>query len=321
MQVLVLGAGVSGLSCATLLLEAGFAVRIRTRERTPRTTSDVAAAAFYPYRAAPEERVLGWGRETLRRFRQLALQRDTGVAWLDLHELFTVPTPDPWWKEILPEFRRLAPEERPEGFADGWAYRSLRIEMPVYLRHLESRFFEQGGRMESGEVTDLRSLQDEHPLIVNCTGLGARQVARDDSVYPIRGQIVRVRAEGIRRALVREEGPATLTYVVPRAGDIVLGGTAQDGDWNLHPDPEDERAILERCRRLEPALAEVEIVSREVGLRPGRPSVRLEAEPLSERCSVVHDYGHGGSGVTLSWGCAAEVVQLVRREADRLARD
>jgi D-amino-acid oxidase len=322
MQVLVLGAGVSGLSCATLLLEAGFAVRIRTRERTPHTTSDTAAAAFYPFRTGPDERVLPWGRDTLRRFQHLAMEASTGVAWVDLQELFTAPTPDPWWKDILPEFRRLAPEELPEGFTDGWTFRTIRIEMPVYLRHLENRFLEQGGRIESGEVTDLASLAAAHPLIVNCTGLGARQVAGDERVFPIRGQIVRVRpADGIRRARVHDETASTLAYVVPRANDLVLGGTYQDDDWNLRPDADDEAGIVERCRRIEPQLGEFEIVSRAVGLRPGRASVRLEVERLGERCSVVHDYGHGGYGVTLSWGCAAEVVHLVRQETERLPKE
>ena len=96
------------------------------------------------------------------------------------------------------------------------------------------------------------------------------------------------------------------TYVVPREHEIVVGGTDEDGDWSRTPSPETATAILHRATRLVPALADAKVVGHRVGLRPVRSSVRLEAEGR-----VVHCYGQGGAGVTLSWGCADEVVRLV----------
>jgi D-amino-acid oxidase len=97
---------------------------------------------------------------------------------------------------------------------------------------------------------------------------------------------------------------------VPRSQDIVLGGTAQEGDERLAPDQATAAAILERCARLEPRLRGAEVLEHKVGLRPGRPSVRLEAERRAGGL-LVHNYGHGGAGVTLSWGCADEVARLI----------
>jgi D-amino-acid oxidase len=97
-----------------------------------------------------------------------------------------------------------------------------------------------------------------------------------------------------------------LTYVVPRSHDIVLGGTDEEGDWSRTPSPDTASAILARARRLVPALESAEVLRHRVGLRPARPSVRVE-----QVGSVVHCYGHGGAGVTLSWGTADEVVALV----------
>jgi D-amino-acid oxidase len=102
---------------------------------------------------------------------------------------------------------------------------------------------------------------------------------------------------------VADEGP---TYVVPRSRDIVIGGTDVVGEWSRTPSPEVAAAILRRALRLVPALAGADVIGHKVGLRPARPEVRLERVG-----DVVHCYGHGGAGVTLSWGCADEVAGLL----------
>ena len=87
---------------------------------------------------------------------------------------------------------------------------------------------------------------------------------------------------------------------------VVVGGTADEGEWSRTPDLGTATALLQRATRLVPELAGGHVVAHRVGLRPARPTVRLEAEGR-----VVHSYGHGGAGVTLSWGCADEVRDLV----------
>jgi D-amino-acid oxidase len=76
--------------------------------------------------------------------------------------------------------------------------------------------------------------------------------------------------------------------------------------------PDIATGILRRCVALEQRLAEAAVLEHRVGLRPGRPEVRLKRENLGNGAPCIHNYGHGGSGVTLSWGCAEEVMELVR---------
>jgi D-amino-acid oxidase len=149
-------------------------------------------------------------------------------------------------------------------------------------------------------------------LVVNCAGLGARELIGDGAVYPVRGQIVRVTNPGLTLSVRDEHHPGGRAYVHPRQDDCILGGTLDEGRWDTTVDMAVGAAIIERCWDLVPALRGARVLEHVVGLRPGRSTVRLEEdEPLSSGARVVHNYGHGGAGVTLSWGCAREVVALV----------
>jgi D-amino-acid oxidase len=164
--------------------------------------------------------------------------------------------------------------------------------------------------LERAPVESLDELLRENPIVVNCAGLGARELTGDASLVPIRGQVVRVEP-GHTRRFIQAGGGADLAYVIPRHDCTVLGGTQDVGAWDLTVVPETAEAIRQRCIALEPDLANAKVLSHAVGLRPGRPEPRLE----TERCSagtIVHNYGHGGGGVTLSWGCAEEVVRHVQ---------
>jgi len=321
-EILIIGCGVSGLTCGIRLLEQGFAVTIVARDLPPDTTSNVAAAIWYPYKAFPEDRVLAWGKVTLDEFYRLMDVPDSGISAVTLREALTRPAPDPWWKAAVRSFRRAAPDELPRGYRDGYVVEIPLIETPTYMRYLMRRYSESGGRIEQGSVSRLAELTADHRLIVNCAGVGAREVAGDESVYPIRGQVVRVeRLAGVGCWLAEDAGDAP-TYIIPRGDDCILGGTSQDNNWSLDADAETAADILRRCQQIEPTLKDAAILEHRVGLRPGRPEVRLELEAIDDTCAVIHNYGHGGAGFTLSWGCADEVASLAAqwaREVDRLS--
>ncbi|HEY0153595.1 MAG TPA: FAD-dependent oxidoreductase [Longimicrobium sp.] len=309
-DALVIGAGVIGLSAAIRLQEAGMRVRVWTAAAPGETTSAVAAALWYPYRAYPAERVAVWGQRTFAELARLADHPATGVRMVPGVELWRRSVPDPEWGGAIPGLRRIPPAELPAGYADGHAVTVPVAHMGIYLGYLADRFAAGGGHLELRTVRVLGRAAHSAPLVVNCAGLGARALAGDDLVVPVRGQIVRVENPGVERFWLDEEHPGGLTYIVPRGEDCILGGTAEEGEWSTVPDPAVARAIVRRCAELEPRLAGARILEHRVGLRPGRPSVRLEAAELPGGARIIHCYGHGGAGVTLSWGCADEIAAL-----------
>lgn len=303
MRVLVVGAGVIGLTVGVRLAEAGYDVHLLARELPLETTSAVAAALWYPYRAHPVERVLGWSERSLEEFTALAGGEDCGVVMRAGVELVRDRGDIPWWAPVVPDFTRLA--AAPPPYCDGWTFTAPVIEMPVYLTWLGQRLEEAGGTVTR---MALSALPDRSDLVVNCSGIGARLLGSDSDVTPVRGQVVRLAQVGLERWLLDGSG---LTYVVPRSLDIIVGGTDAEGEWDRGPDPDVDDQILARAVALVPALADAAVLGHRVGLRPARPTVRLELEVSAAGQRVIHCYGHGGAGVTLSWGCADEVLRLV----------
>jgi D-amino-acid oxidase len=310
MHVVLLGCGVSGLSCGVRLLEAGHTVEIWARELPPHTTSNIAAAVWGPYRAFPQDRVTAWAGRTFEELCALAEQPDTGVRRVLGLEVLHAPAPDPWWRPCVSRFRRATAAELPPGYVDGFVYEAPVIEMPRYLPYLLERFRRLGGSVRQREVRSLDEAWAVAPLVVNCTGLGSRSLLGDETLFPVRGEVLRVAPLPEERFLIDEDEARGMSYVIPRSRDCILGGTAEEGSWSLEPDPAQAEALLSRAARLLPAGTRIQVLQHLVGLRPGRPSVRLEAEQVGPH-RVIHNYGHGGAGVTLSWGCAEEVAALV----------
>jgi len=300
-RVIVVGAGVVGLSCAVRLLEAGHQVDVVARDLPLETTSAVAAAIVYPYRAAPQSRVAAWTARSYAAFEKLASEPEAGVRMLTGTECLRSRQPDPWWADAVPALDRET--SLPQGYADGWTFVTPVVEMPVYLPWLHRRVLELGGTVTR---LGLAALPPGGDVVVNCSGLGARLLGADTSVVPVSGQVVYVEQFGLERWWLDSGTPEGPTYVIPRSRDVVVGGTDVEGDWSRTPSPEVARSILERGARLVPEVAGARVLRHKVGLRPARPEVRLEREGR-----VVHCYGHGGAGVTLSWACAEEVAELV----------
>jgi D-amino-acid oxidase len=311
-DALVIGAGVSGLTTAICLAEAGSRVVVRTITAPAGTTSAVAGALWLPYLVEPRQRVASWSRHTLAELRVLAGDPATGVR-LVTGTVASRTTPDqpPPWTEVVGAAD--SPAGRlPAGFLTGWRFTAPLVEMPVYLRYLVDRLDRAGGRIDQRRVVSLDQALELARLVVNCTGYGARDLVPDPAVRPVRGQVVVVANPGIDEFFAEEPGSATeLRYVLPHRDTVVLGGTAEPDRTDLTPRPEVARRIVARCGEVVPALAGARVLAHRVGLRPARDQVRLEAEQRPGG-RMIHNYGHGGAGVTLSWGCAREVVELVR---------
>ena len=301
----------SGLSCAVRLLEEGHEVEVISDRFSPDTVSDIAAAIWYPFLTAPADRADGWGVATYTELERLSEREpQSGVRMRDGREYLRQAVDPPEWSEDIAAFRILDDSEIPEGYVFGWQFRAPVIEMQLYMPWLRSRVEALGGSFVQSFVGDLSEVSGE--VVVNCVGLGARELCGDEEVRPARGQVIFIDQDpGIGHF---DQQPETLTYTIPRSDVTVLGGTAQVDDWGMDIRAEDNDLILSKVEALWPELDRSRIIGGAVGLRPSRSEVRLEVEYIDER-KVVHNYGHGGAGVTLSWGCAEEVANLVSQSA------
>ena len=306
MHCTIVGGGVSGLTSGIRLLENGHQAHIVSDKFSPDTVADVAAAIWYPFLVKPADRADTWGIVTYDVLESLCeSDPEAGVRMIDGREYLRSVVDLPQWNEDIAAFRILESEEIPDGYVFGWEFRAPAIDMKLYMPWLKNRFEELGGTLERGVVKSLKEVDGE--IIVNCVGLGARELCDDEEVKPARGQIIFIEQDpGIGHF---DQQPETLTYTIPRTNVTVLGGTAQVDDWDLEIREEDNDLILAKVEAVWPDLDRSKIVGGTVGLRPSRTEVRLEEEDIGGR-RVIHNYGHGGAGVTLSWGCADEVVSI-----------
>lgn len=303
---LVVGGGVSGLSTGIRLLEDGWIVNLWSSKFSPNTTSDVAAALWYPFLSAPVEKTNLWGSKTYDVLKEFSTNPDAGISMTQTYEYFREIQEDPSWKDSVDNFKRLT-DDLPSNYIECFSFITPIIEMPIYLKWLTKKYNDLGGSLEQKTISNFLELPSNFDVVVNCTGLEAGELTGDKEVYPIRGQILRVKTD-ISVMHLDQQIP-TLAYIVPRSNDMILGGVAQQDNWSLSPTDKDRNFILKKCSQIIPELKDVEIIEELVGLRPGRTSVKLDKEIISNR-TLIHNYGHGGSGVTLSWGCADDVVEL-----------
>jgi D-amino-acid oxidase len=310
-DAIVVGAGVVGLTTAISLAEAGLATRVLAADPPERTTSYVAGAIWGPSRTSTAGPTLEWARVSLTVLSELAADPRAAIRQVSGVMVQAAPGPGPDWLAMLPDQRPLGAAEVPHGFASGWRYTAPIVSMPAYLAYLTRRYQRGGGEITIGPVSSLRALPA--PLIVNCTGMGARDLVPDPLVVPVRGQVVVVANPGLTEFYrAPSDGPESV-YAFPHEDVVVLGGTADEGAWDLTPDEDATRRILRDCAVACPPLLGARIVAVRVGLRPYRPEARLEAEDLGGGRVLWHNYGHGGAGVTLSWGCARELTRAIRQ--------
>jgi D-amino-acid oxidase len=300
MEVTVVGAGVIGLSTALALEEHGHTVRIVAAASGASITSAVAGAVWFPYRAGPAHKVAAWAARTAGWLGDLArLEPDAGVDLLTGYEI-TTDTSDPWWKDAC-EIRRV--DAPVTGAPGSWTFVAPRCEPAIFLPWLERQL---RAAIEVRAVTDLAA--EPGDLVINCTGLGARELCRDTALQAIQGQIL-ITAPGsvdLSVTITDDRDAEQIFYVIPRRTELVVGGIARP--WTGTGLPAVDEAItariLHQAARLGLRIGAIRSVR--TGLRPYRPEVRLERDGR-----IIHNYGHGGAGFTLCRGCAEDVIALL----------
>jgi D-amino-acid oxidase len=309
--VAIVGAGVSGLTCAVVFAERGYRATIFAEETAQRTTSAAAAAVWFPYDAEPADDVIAWALETYKVLVDLVRDPGTGVSVLELRQFSrTGEIQIPQWAIRLGA-RQINSDEALPMFMHGFTMNVPLMDTTIYLDYLAERLIKAGGSI-TGNVRfeKLEDLGREFDVIINCSGIGAKNLVHDVDLEPHRGQVAIVpKIDNLSCAIVCDDVP--LMYAIPRANDCVLGGTNELSD-KPDVDPAVTARIVAECSRVL-NIDNPRVLGERVGLRPFRKSgVRLERDQLRDGRTVIHNYGHGGSGFTLSWGCAEEVVDLAQ---------
>jgi len=314
-NVLVLGCGIIGLSAALTLQRLGFKVEIWAKDLPPNTTSNKAGAYWYPYSVFPLDRAHNWAKATFFYYRDfLSKIPRAGLLKASCVHLYDQPHTEPnFYEGFVPNSRKATKEELPPGFVDGDVLETFSIDVDNCLEFLFDEFLLSGGRILRKTVNNIEEAFAYSNYVINCTGLGARELFNDKTVFAGRGQTIVVRGNGHETVISTHNG--TITYVIPRGGDIVLGGTFQEGNESLLISEEDTRGIIDRCSKLYKTLEKpkLDIIREKVGLRPCRPAVRLEKELYhGGKKVVIHNYGHGGAGWSTCYGCAFEVAEILQ---------
>lgn len=311
-RVAVLGTGVIGLSTALEARYRDLAVTVYYSGYLSTTCSAKAAASFKPHEVFYDDRahqmlLSGW-----QAFARMQKDHPTSGVRLHTHwEAASAPKVHERYLEVMQNVEIFAAREAPGAYQHSWKYDTFFIDMSLYLpwlrAHLESlgvRFV----RVESQRFATLADLADvPEDVAFNCTGLGARTLCQDNAVYAIKGQVVLVKPRPALDWSISADG----FYMYPRRHDTVLGGTTEHHVYSEHNDEAVTQVLLRAHRRLLPDLTPEDVLGVAYGLRPYRKSgVRVEKETVGNT-TVIHNYGHGGAGVTLSLGSAKMALDLL----------
>jgi len=313
-RVAVIGRGVIGLTSAYRLLEQGFAVDIYSRDDLALSASMAAGAYWWPHKAYPQEQVSKWARKGFLALKEEARDPKSGVKLHQHYRYCIVPDECSYCLELIDDWELLSLEKFGSRYESACRAEVPFIDVPYYMPYLAQKVEKAGAHFISKEIGRVDDLLDNYTLIVNCSGLGAAKLVEDLSVKPIRGQIIAVeKPPGLERSIRVVRKGELFTLILPRRDDCLLGGTVEAGNASLEPDRDITRQILDYCCEILPELRQSKILKERVGLRPGRSSIRLELQSFGTNKAVIHNYGHGGSGYTVAWGCADEVSGLAAK--------
>ena len=241
-NVAIIGAGVSGLTCGVVFVERGYRTAIFAKDIGQQTTSSVAAAVWFPYHVEPAERVIPLALETYQVLLDLARFPESGVSIIESRQfLRTGEIEIPDWaiplgaqslSSVAMGLRPVRDRAQRGGysFKSGFSLRVPLMDTTIYLDYLAARFRKAGGEIHANvRFEKLEDVDTKFDLVINCAGIGARELVRDADLEPHRGQVAIVpRIEGLSCAIVCDDAP--LMYAIPRANDCVFGGTNEVSD-------------------------------------------------------------------------------------------
>jgi glycine/D-amino acid oxidase-like deaminating enzyme len=263
----VIGCGAVGLTSARQLQRRGFEVTIYAAAVPPNVTSNMSLAGFTPTSGLvdPEQRTREWDAQYHRAsdiaYRQLQLMIGPtyGISWIDNFNLFDEPRQRPpstperpnLMEGLQPGAVLLGPGEHPFPTKYASWEPTIRIEPNIYLDALVRDFVLWGGHIvvrKFDTPRDLAALRE--PIVINCTGLGARDLFNDRQVLPLKGQLTLLVPQsdvGYHTAGgLRPTPPGSLgLHMMPRSDGIALGGTSQRDVWTMEPDEAERKRVVD----------------------------------------------------------------------------
>lgn len=307
----VVGCGIVGLTTAIALQEKGFRVRLVAKEKFAETLSHKVGAIWFPFEVHPVAKAIIWGSNAYQRYTN-EMFPGNGVSFIPFTVVYDENS-NTSWRNRLPKgaVRDATPEELPNGAKTALVATVPLAEPPLYLPHLFDRFLNAGGSFQNTEVVSLEEVTALDDLVVNCTGLGAKKLCKDDEMTAMRGQILRC-SKLDAPSCVNSTQPGSLTYIINRSTDCIVGGTDYLDDWNTKVEQADTDLIFSRFKAAGLSSSEPVILETLVGLRPRRTEVRFEFDP--DYSNVFHNYGHGGAGFTVAWGCALDLAHQLEQK-------
>jgi len=312
MKITVVGSGIIGLTTAISLQKVGFQVAIITKELYNNTLSSIVGAIWFPYSVEPIQKANQWAATAFHHY-EAEVGKAEGVSMLPF-KVLSVPGQDNSWVDHLPkENITKSSEDLPLGYNEAITAMVPLIEPPLYLPYLVELFTQNGGTIKQLTITSLEELKALNNVVVNCTGLGAKEICNDEHLFAMRGQILQ--AEKLDHdPIVSQAVKGELSYLINRSQDSIIGGTDYDHDYNLNPEEADTNLIIDRIKKLG-VTSEIKLKNILVGLRPKRYSIRCEQD--EKQANIYHNYGHGGAGFTVAWGCAEHIATLINKSLDK----
>ena len=341
-KICVLGGGVIGLSTA-LVLSKDYDVTIIADKFGNQTESRKATAIWHVYLVPETHTVLSWAAETLQKLNEISIKYpESGVEQIRGVELFRNSVENiPTWAHIPSHFELLDQNEiekynthKGRNITEfeinqltnhpvkwGYSIDAPAADMDIYLSWLESKLLNiESVEFDRRELTDINEISPKYDCFVNCLGASAFSLFDDSAFLPYKGQYFTIPLceEFPRNYIGDDDHPLGMAYVIPRKGKIMIGGCAEKNVDDLELTL-DWKETFKRASLYYPELnsitQDLKVAPAIVGVRPCRAKgVRLELDNnnASLNTPLIHNYGHGGSGFSLSWGCANSVLELIK---------
>lgn len=308
-NIAIVGAGISGMSSAFLLKDKGYQITVFAKAFSPHITSNKAAAFWFPYHIRNDKRGIKWCRQSYDFYLQMADTPATGISIQKLVKVLRkgVKEEEAVWVDFMPpgSMRIMQPDELSEDIATAYEVQVPLIETQIFLPFLQSTLVSSGVKFIERDIKSLEELTKIFDIVINCSALGSRSLCNDAAIIPVRGQVGLLAPLHDMFIYLDNEKPL---YIVPRKDAIIIGGTYEEGIETDETEPQTIDRLLKNAYDAFPFLKQQQVLGSWAGLRPYRPEVRVEAEAGT---NIIHNYGHGGSGFTLAFGCAQDVTKIV----------